>query len=56
MIATLPILEAIQERIYQQVPHFAVELFPDNPDEYRLNAEDGAILIQYLGSQFGDSQ
>lgn len=56
MAKTLPILEQIRARIYDTVPHYEVELFPDDPDNYRLNAQDGAILIQYLGSQYGQSE
>lgn len=55
MVATLPILEELRQRIFEQTSLFSVELFPDNPEDYRLNAEDGAILIQYLGSEFASS-
>lgn len=55
MVATLPILEELRQRIFDQTSLFSVELFPDNPEDYRLNAEDGAILIQYLGSEFASS-
>lgn len=56
MVATLPILEEIRQRILEKTTRFEVELFPDEPDEYRLNAEDGAILIQYLGSNFDKTE
>lgn len=52
MSATQPILTSIQTHLLSQIETFAVELFPDNPDEYFLRDELGAILIQYAGSKF----
>lgn len=33
----------------------AVELFPENPREYRLNHPVGVILVAFSGSSFSDS-
>lgn len=52
MSATQPILSSIQAHLLSQIDTFAIELFPDNPDEYFLRDELGAILIQYAGSKF----
>lgn len=52
MSATLPILEDIRTRLLAKVERFEVDLFPEDPEKYRLNAEDGAILVQYVGSTF----
>lgn len=52
MSATQPILESIKQHLLKHIEHFAVELFPDNPSEYFLRDEAGAILIQYAGSKF----
>ncbi|HDR1828964.1 TPA: Gp37 family protein [Pasteurella multocida] len=52
MSATQPILNSIQTHLLSQIDRFAIELFPDNPSEYFLRDESGAILIQYAGSKF----
>lgn len=52
MSATQPILNSIQAHLLSQIEHFAIELFPDNPNDYFLRDESGAILIQYAGSKF----
>lgn len=40
----------------QQQPMWAVEEFPDKPDQYRLSHPNGAILIQYGHSTYGQSE
>ncbi|MFD1805567.1 Gp37 family protein [Pasteurella oralis] len=55
MSATQPILDSIQTHLLTQVKSFAVVLFPDSVEDYVLQDEPGAILIQYVGSEFEDS-
>ncbi|MDH2927352.1 hypothetical protein FW755_03190 [Lonepinella koalarum] len=52
MSATLPILTSIQQRLLDTTSQFAVELFPDDVDNYYLKDEVGAVLVQYAGSKF----
>lgn len=53
MSATLPILSAITEHLTKALPDWQIELLPDNPSDYYLAHPNGAVLIGYLGSQFG---
>ncbi|TNG92245.1 hypothetical protein FHQ28_08745 [Pasteurellaceae bacterium USgator11] len=53
MSATLPILSAITEHLTQALPDWQIELLPENPSEYYLAHPNGAVLVGYLGSQFG---
>ena len=55
MSATEPILEEIKQHILENTDRYEVDLFPDDPETYRLNAEDGAILVQYIRSDFEKS-
>lgn len=41
-------------RLKAKLPDFAVEFFPDNPEEYRLNHPKGALLVQYLRSRYAE--
>lgn len=52
MSATLPILESVRERLYAQIDKCAIELFPDDLENYYVKDEYGAILVQYAGSKF----
>ncbi|WGE52379.1 Gp37 family protein [Actinobacillus equuli] len=52
MSATLPILESIKDRLYKHIDKCAVELFPDDLENYYVKDEYGAILIGYAGSKF----
>lgn len=52
MAATLPILESIRERLFEQIDRCEVELFPDDIANYYVKNEYGAILVQYAGSKF----
>lgn len=52
MSATLPILESVRERLYTQIDKCAIELFPDDLENYYVKDEYGAILVQYAGSKF----
>lgn len=52
MSATQLILDSIRQRLLAKTERYEVELFPEDPENYRLNAEDGAILVQYAGSKF----
>ncbi|MBS9780872.1 MAG: Gp37 family protein [Gammaproteobacteria bacterium] len=51
---TLPIIKDIETRLQQALPDFAVELFPEHPEKYRLNHANGAVLIAYHGSDYGE--
>lgn len=53
MATTLQIIDAVVARLEAKLPQLAVEYFPDNPAEYRLNHPKGALLVSYPGSQFG---
>lgn len=53
MSATLPILQAFQQRLSEAFPDWAVDLMPDDPRSYFLSHPNGAILISYAGSKFG---
>ncbi|MDH2999169.1 hypothetical protein A1D23_03490 [Chelonobacter oris] len=53
MSATLPILSAVTESLTQALPDWQIELLPDNPSDYFLSHPNGAVLVGYLGSQFG---
>lgn len=55
MATTLQMLEAVVERLRAKLPALAVEYFPERPADYRLNHPKGALLVSYVGSQFGDS-
>lgn len=50
--ASYALIEAVIERLKAKLPDFAVEYFPDKPEEYRLNHPKGALLVQYLRSQY----
>ena len=52
MSATLPILDSVKERLFEQIDKCAVELFPDDLANYYVKDEYGAILVQYAGSKF----
>lgn len=55
MGVTLQIIDAVKARLTTLMPGLAVEYFPERPDEYRLNHPKGALLVSYLGSQFGEA-
>lgn len=54
MGVTLQIIDAVKARLTTLMPGLAVEYFPERPDEYRLNHPRGALLVSYLGGQFGE--
>ena len=53
MATTLQIIDTVVERLKVKLPQLVAEYFPDRPAEYRLNHPKGALLVSYLGSQFG---
>lgn len=55
MATTLQIIDAVVERLRAKLPALAVEYFPEQPVDYRLNHPRGALLVSYAGSQFGDT-
>lgn len=52
MSATRPILIAVQQHLQTALPDYAVDLFPDNPSQYRFIHPKGAVLVGYQGSKF----
>lgn len=53
MPTTVQTVEAIKAHLTQKFPALSVEYFPDSPDQYRLNHPAGALLISYIGTQYG---
>lgn len=51
---TKPILDSVLAHLEGRITGFAVQLFPENVENYRLNHPAGAVLISYQGSGFGD--
>lgn len=57
MTQTLQLLDAVVARIAEGFGSaLAVELFPDNPRNYRLNHPMGAVLVAFGSSKFGVSR
>lgn len=57
MSQTVAILDALVGRLkgaFEQ--KLAIELFPENPKNYRLNHPRGAILVAFGSSRFGDPE
>lgn len=52
MSSTLPILTDIQAHLQAHITDWAIELTPDNPEEYFLAHPNGAVLIGFAGSRF----
>jgi hypothetical protein len=54
---TEQILDALVERLKAELGRdLMVELFPENPAQYRLNHPRGAVLVAFGKSTFGGSQ
>lgn len=54
---TEQLLDAFVTRLKKDFDHeLAIELFPENPAQYRLNHACGAILVAYGKSTFGASE
>lgn len=53
MSATLPILNAFKDRLKESFDNWQVDLMPNVPRDYYLSHPNGAILISYAGSKFG---
>ncbi|WP_339079039.1 Gp37 family protein [Pseudomonas sp. TMP9] len=57
MSQTEQLLDAIVERLKTAMGRdLMVELFPENPAQYRLNHPRGAVLVAFGKSTFGGSQ
>lgn len=41
------------ERLTARFPGLSVELYPDEPESYRLDHPVGALLVRYAGSKYG---
>lgn len=50
---TLKILNATVARLQEKLPALVCELFPEDPDNYRLNHDVGALLVSYSNADFG---
>lgn len=50
---TLNILNDTVSQLQNTLPGLACELFPDDPDNYRLNHDVGALLVSYSNADFG---
>ncbi|EOX6774883.1 Gp37 family protein [Salmonella enterica subsp. enterica serovar Manhattan] len=50
---TLKILNATVARLQEKLPLLDSELFPDDPENYRLNHDTGALLVSYSNADFG---
>lgn len=53
---TQPVIDSIESHLKALFKDIAVELFPDDPDRYRLNHPHGAILIGYQSSDYQESE
>ena len=53
---TLAILNDTVNRLQDKLPSLACELFPDDPDNYRLNHAIGALLVSYSNADFSANQ
>lgn len=57
MSQTLELMEALVARLQAEFGReLAIELFPEKPQQYRLNHPAGAILVAYGSSKFGDAE
>lgn len=52
MSVTREIIDALLARMRAAFPNLAVEHFPEKPDTYILNHTNGALLLDYGGSDF----
>ena len=55
---TQPVLDSVLEHLTARIPAelASVEFFPDNTNDYYPSHPEGAVLIGYQGSSFGESQ
>lgn len=54
---TEQLMEAVLAKLQHDVGHeLMVELFPENPQQYRLNHPRGAVLLAYGKSTFGGTE
>lgn len=56
MSVTKSILNSVLARLQQALPDYAVELFPDNSEQYHFEHPLGAVLIGYQSSKFRRSR
>lgn len=56
MAGTQAILADCVEQLRRKAPQFHSEVFPESPDDYRLNHPAGAFLVAYAGSRYGRVQ
>ena len=54
-LATQDFIDGAQAVLVAAFPDLAVELFPAQPQDYRLNHPVGALLLAYPGSRFADT-
>lgn len=51
----LDILESTRLRLAAKLPGLACDYFPENPDDYRLLHDTGALLLSYTSTTFGST-
>lgn len=56
MSTTQDILADCVAQLRRKAPQFHAEVFPEAPDDYRLNHPAGAFLVAYAGSRYGRVQ
>lgn len=49
----LDILEQTRQQLAARLPGLACDYFPENPDDYRLLHDVGALLLSYTSTTFG---
>lgn len=50
------ILEDTRRHLAKKLPGLACDYFPENPDEYRLLHDTGALLLSYTSTTFGSTE
>ncbi len=53
---TLKVLNDILKRLDGKLPQYVAELFPETPNQYRLNHPIGAFLLSYGSSKFDSTE
>lgn len=55
-IITYQIMDSILSQLKMRCPEVAVEYFPDEPERYRLNHGQGALLLNYARGDYGNHE
>ena len=46
--------QAIEAKLTADIPGVTVEAYPDSPEDYKFLGPNAALLVQYMGSQYGN--